>query len=249
MKITREIRFFLSSIVQNVLDFIFPSTCPCCDKTIESNNLFCDTCFHQITFIKKPMCYRCGQPLPIEITNKKVLCSDCLKKRPLFDLARAVFIYDYVSKDCILKLKYADRMEYAYPLVELLHQAGGELFEKTDIIMPVPMHWRRKLLRKYNQADLLGRLLAKKEHLLYSSNNLLRARYTQVQENKTISERNKNVKDAFCVKYPEKIKNKSILLVDDVLTTGATVNNCAKALKKEGAKAVYVLTVAKTLKR
>ncbi len=249
MKITSQIGLFLSSITKNVTDFIFPSTCPCCNKTIEPTNLFCGKCFHQISFIKKPFCYRCALPLHVDAPGEKLLCSDCLKKRPIYDLARAVFIYDSVSKSCILKLKYADRMEYAYPLVELLYQAGDELFLKTDIIMPVPMHWRRKLKRKYNQADLLARLLAKKTNLLYSSNNLIRSRFTEVQENKTLIERNKNVKGAFCVKYPQKIQNKSILLIDDVFTTGSTVNNCAKTLKEAGAKAVYVLTVAKTLKR
>ena len=183
-------------------------TCPCCDKAIESHQLFCDKCFHQITFIKKPMCYRCGQPLLLEKAKGKVLCPDCLKKRPLYDIARAAFIYDSASKASILKLKYTDRMEYAYPLVELLYQAGCDLFSKTDIIMPVPMHWRRRLKRKYNQADLLGRLLAKKTHILYSSKNLIRSRHTEVQENKTLSERNKNVKDAFCIKKPQEIQNK-----------------------------------------
>ena len=249
MKITREITTFVSSVFKNMVDFVFPSTCPCCDKAIESHQLFCDKCFHQITFIKKPMCYRCGQPLLLEKAKGKVLCPDCLKKRPLYDIARAAFIYDSASKASILKLKYTDRMEYAYPLVELLYQAGCDLFSKTDIIMPVPMHWRRRLKRKYNQADLLGRLLAKKTHILYSSKNLIRSRHTEVQENKTLSERNKNVKDAFCIKKPQEIQNKTILLIDDVFTTGATVSNCAKALKKDGAKAVYVLTIAKTLKR
>ena len=249
MKITREITTFVSSVFKNMVDFVFPSTCPCCDKTIESHQLFCDKCFHQITFIKKPMCYRCGQPLLLEKSKGNILCPECLKKRPLYDIARAAFIYDSVSKASILKLKYTDRMEYAYPLVELLYQAGSDLFSKTDIIMPVPMHWRRRLKRKYNQADLLGRLLAKKTHIPYSSKNLIRSRHTEVQENKTLSERNRNVKDAFCIKKEQEIQSKTILLIDDVFTTGATVSNCAKTLKKAGAKAVYVLTVAKTLKR
>lgn len=249
MKITSEFKSFFLSIFKNTLDFVFPSVCPGCDKEINSNQLFCSTCFKQITFIKKPVCHRCGLPLMCEQTDEKMLCSDCLKKRPQYDRARAVFVYDTVSKGCILKLKYADKMEYSKPFVELLYQAGQELFFKTDIIMPVPMHWKRKLKRKYNQADLLARGLATKTALLYSNDNLIRSRHTPIQENKSVSERNKNVKDAFEVKKPEKIKKKSILLIDDVYTTGATVNNCAKALKAAGAKAVYVLTIAKTLKK
>ncbi len=251
MKITREIKFFILSIWQTGIDFIFPQKCPNCDKQIDATQLFCEKCFHQISFIKPPICHRCGLPLSCENyhPNDKILCPDCLKKRPTYDLARAVFVYDSFSKTSILKLKYADKMEYALPFTELMQQAGRDLFEKTDIIMPVPMHWRRKLKRKYNQADLLGNALAKKVKIPYMSNVLVRSRHTETQENKSFQERNRNVKDAFTITQVNKVKNKHILLIDDVFTTGATVNNCAKALKKAGAKAVYVLTIAKVVKR
>lgn len=251
MKITREIKFFIDSLYKATINFAFPQTCPNCDTQIDECQLFCEKCFHQISFIKPPFCYRCGLPLNSDgyHPNDKILCPNCLKKRPTYDLARAVFIYDSFSKTSILKLKYADKMEYAYPFIELMRQAGKELFEKTDIIMPVPMHWKRQLKRKYNQADLLGRTLSKKIKIPYMAKVLIRSRHTETQENKSFEERNHNVKDAFQVRNPLAIKNKRILLIDDVFTTGATVNNCAKALKKSGAKAVYVLTIAKAIKR
>ena len=123
-------------------------------------------------------------------------------------------------------------------------KAGADLFEKTDIIIPVPLHWRRKLKRMYNQADVLGELLAKKLNKSYRSNLLIRRKNTHTQENKTLQERLKNVRNAFQINKHLVIEGKSILIIDDVLTTGATMNACAKELKKNGAKAVYVLTIA-----
>ncbi len=251
MKITSKITSLIFEIGQNIIDFVFPPACPYCDKTIDSHNLFCQECFKKISFIERSICHWCGKPLFLEDISQteKMLCPDCMNKRPVYDLARAVFIYDNFSKISILKFKYADKMEYSYQFVNLMQRAGRDLFDKTDLIIPVPMHWKRRLRRYYNQADVLGKLLAKRVHIPYSSKILFRSRYTSPQENKSFNERKHNVKDAFCVRKNTLIKGKNILLIDDVFTTGATVNNCAKALKKAGAKAVYVLTIAKALKK
>ena len=140
-------------------------------------------------------------------------------------------------------------MEFANSFMPFMMQAGAPLLNKSDLIVAVPMHWKRKLSRKYNQADVLAKILSKKTKIPYHSNILVRSQYTQKQENKSFKERNKNVKNAFKIKNKKLVKGKRILLIDDVFTTGATVSNCAKTLKKEGAKAVYVLTIAKAIKK
>lgn len=248
MKFTRKIIFFISETGQNIFDFVFPRVCPCCEKTTDKNKIFCDNCFSKITFIQGTICHRCGRKLSLLPSTEKILCTKCLKKRPSYDMARAVFQYSSYSKNSILKFKYGGKIEYAHFFANLMEQAGKDLFKETDLIMPVPMHWKRKLLRGYNQAGILAHLLSKKTNIPYDEKTLIRFKHTQKQENKTLEERNKNVKNAFFVTKPEKIKNKTVLLIDDVFTTGATVNNCAKTLKKAGALAVFVLTIAHTTK-
>ena len=228
---------------------MFPRTCPNCNKVIENKKIFCNHCFKNISFISKNICQWCGTPLVSRHTNEKLLCTKCMNKRPTYDMARAAFIYEVFSRDAILKFKYADKMGFANAFIPFMVQAGAPLLEKSDLIVAVPMHWKRKLSRKYNQAEILAKILSDKTKIPYHTNILFRSKYTPKQENKSFKERNANVKNAFKIKNKKKIKGKRILLVDDVFTTGATVSNCAKTLKKAGAKAVYVLTIAKAVKK
>lgn len=249
MRITREIYCFFQSIFQKAIDFAIPLTCPYCGNIIDSQQVLCNECFQKIQFISGNKCYRCGRPLPtFEVnTNEKMLCGACLEKRPVYDQARSVFIYDSFSREAILRLKYSDRTDLRRFFVHFMLKAGKELFVKTDIITPVPLHWHRKLKRMYNQADVLGELLAQKLNKPYHSYLLARQKNTHSQEHKSAQERLKNVQGAFRVNKPELVKNKTILIIDDVFTTGATVSACAKELKKYGAKAVYVLTIAQVI--
>lgn len=249
MENTSKIHFFIFSTYKTIINFLFPRTCPNCNKVIENKKLFCDHCFKNMSFISSCVCQWCGRPLYSEFTGEKILCGKCMAKRPTYDMARSVFIYETSSKDSILKFKYADKMEFGKTFVSLMLQAGTPLLQKTDIIMAVPMHWSRRLMRKYNQAEILAKTLGKKTKIPYNPRVLIRTKYTTRQENKNYTERQANVKNVFSVKNKERIKGKRILLIDDVFTTGATVSNCAKTLKKSGAKAVYVLTIAKTIKQ
>lgn len=246
MKFTSKILYFFTETSKNIIDFVFPNICLCCDKSISKDKMFCSDCFSKIPFVQGTICYRCGHKLNLLPSQEKILCTKCLKKRPVYDKARAVFQYNSSSKNSILKFKYTGKIEYSRQFVQLLMQAGKELFPETDIIIPVPMHPKRKLSRGYNQAAVLANLLSKKTKIAYDEKILIRHKHTPKQENKTFEERHKNVKDAFIVKNKRKIKNRTVLLIDDVLTTGATVNNCAKTLKKAGASSVFVLTIAHT---
>lgn len=248
MQITSEISYFFRTLWRKTIDFAVPLTCPYCDKIIDSRQILCDECYDKICFITGVKCYRCGCPLSTDESDEKLLCGSCLEKRPVYDQARSAFIYDSFSRNAILRLKYSDRTDLRRFFVHFMLKAGYELFDKTDIITPIPLHWRRKLKRKYNQADILGELLAKKLGKPYHSYLLKRKRNTIAQEHKTAKDRLQNVKGAFQINKPDLVKGKTILIIDDVLTTGATVNACAKELKKSGAKTVYVLTIAMAIK-
>lgn len=248
MRNTSKLTAFFKKQILNLIDFLFPPQCPYCDALIQRSQIMCDTCFHKIHFITGPICARCGWPLPITAveSDEKMLCAKCLKKRKKYDKARAVFFYDTFSRFAILKFKNADRTDLRRFFVHYMLQAGQDLFEKTDIVLPVPMYWTRKAKRKYNQAAILAEEIARKIHKPYATNILVKVRNTHSQENKSGLERIKNVRNAFDVKHKEQIFGKIILLIDDVLTTGSTAQACAKALKKNGAKAVYVLTIARS---
>lgn len=251
MKITSLFISFLRKTFSNAVCFMFPPQCPYCETIIERTQIMCDSCFRKIRFITGAKCHRCGRPLPLppSETNEKLLCLSCLQnKRKAYDLARSVFVYDFFSRDAILKLKYADRIDLRHFFVNYMLQAGIDLFDKTDLIIPVPLSKRRRLKRKYNQAGVLGDLLAKRLKKPYSATTLIRIRHTKKQENISRQQRENNVKNAFFVTKPHIVRDKHILLIDDVLTTGSTADACAKTLKKAGAKAVYILTIAQVVK-
>ncbi len=228
-----------------ILNFILPPLCPICKKNILEANALCADCYKKIHFISKPYCSICGRPFYIKTFGKN-LCGDCLKKKPVYHRARSAFIYDDFSKQLILSFKHADKTEHLPLLVNLLSQAGKELLSETDIIIPVPLHRLRLMKRKYNQAALLAQKLAHIHQKPYLPDSLIRVRHTKSQEHLKASERAKNMKKAFRVKNPHLIQDKRILLIDDVLTTGSTVSECAKVLLKSGAQKVYVLTLART---
>ncbi len=247
MKNTSRFIRFIQKSVQDLIDYVFPPQCPYCDGFIDRSQILCDTCFKKIQFITGTKCYLCGRPLPPTETDEKLLCPMCLNKRKIYDISRSVFIYDSFSRNAILKLKYADRTDLRHFFVNYMLMAGHDIIDKSDIIIPVPLHWRRRLKRKYNQAAVLAELLAQKSGKKYTAKTLVRRRYTHNQNNKSNEERKRNVKNAFDVVNPDTIRDLSVLLIDDVLTTGATAEACAKVLKQNGAKAVYVLTIAQVV--
>lgn len=248
MKITSILSHFIKNLCMEILDFSCPNCCPYCNKPIKSKEMLCSVCFKKLNFIQGQKCYRCGVPLSYyDYDEEKVLCPSCLKKRPVYDIARSVLVYDAFSRSAILRLKYKDHIEFSRIFVSWMEKAGEKLFSKTDIITPVPLHWRRRIKRFYNQSDLIASQLAENLNIKYDAQLLYKKNYTSAQERKTKKDRIQNVKNSFGVRNTSNVEGKSVLLIDDVLTTGATAENCAKALKKAGARAVYVLTVARSI--
>lgn len=195
------------------------------------------------------MCHCCGFPFEYDIGNE-ALCGDCLQERPAYAHARAAFRYDGHSSRLVTRFKYSDHTQLAKVYSNWLATAGRELLAKTDIIIPVPLHYFRFVQRRYNQSALLAHALSGKTGIRHLHNALNRTRRTVSQTGLSRAQREKNVRGAFSInkRYASEIKGKYILLVDDVMTTGATLEQCAKTLLKSGAMQVNVLTLARTLR-
>lgn len=174
-------------------------------------------------------------------------CASCLrKKRFPFRLSRSALCYDEASKNLILAFKFMDRTENARLLAAMLKVAGEDIFKAgVDVIVPVPLHYTRLVKRRYNQAALLARELGRYTGLPVDCFSLVRHRKTRPQVEFSGFERVRNVKNAFSVPHPEKLAGKRVVLIDDVLTTGSTLKECAAALKKAGVRSVDALTVAR----
>ena len=235
----------ITTLFRKLLDFILPPVCPVCSEPILEKHTLCPKCFSDLHFITEPCCEICGHPFPFDtLGNKK--CAKCLAEPPLFAKACAVVTYDEASKKVILPFKHGDRLDLVPLMAKMMAQRGKELISLSDLICPVPLHRFRLLKRKYNQSALLAKLLAKQFYKEYAPDGLKRIRSTPKQGKLTPAQRKQNIANAFRINKRIKIEGKSVLLVDDVLTTGATANECAKVLLKAGAKQVFLLTFAAT---
>lgn len=227
-----------------LFDVVYPPRCVACRAEVAAAHSFCYTCFSKVRMISEPACDCCGEPFDFAV-EKGALCGKCMSEPPPYDQAKSVMVYDDASKRLITTFKYSDRTSLAIFLSQLMATRGQELVSTCDMIIPVPLHWRRLLSRRYNQSYLLARRLSKQAKKRHAANLLRRIRYTAQQTGLSRTERDRNVRGAFKVSKPDQVKDKTILLVDDVLTTGATIEACARALKKSGAAKVYVLTAAR----
>ena len=198
----------------------------------------------RIHWLDGPVCDGCGVPFDYEIG---VRCAACLARPRAFDRARAACLYDETSREPILKLKHADRTDLAPLFARWLSRAARDLLAQADAVAPVPLHPARLLSRRYNQAAEIARPLARWAGVAYLPDALVRRRATGTQGGKSGSGRRRNVAGAFEVppRRAAQVAGKRILLVDDVLTTGATAEGCARALKSAGALRVDVAVVAR----
>ncbi|MFO1243541.1 MAG: ComF family protein [Rickettsiales bacterium] len=234
--------------IHMLLDIIYPPRCVACRQEVSAAHSLCTSCFSSIRMISDPSCACCGEPFDFAV-EKGALCGRCLSDEMPYDRACSVMIYDDASRRMITRFKYSDRTHLAVILSQLMSVRGHELLSTCDVIAPVPLHWRRHLARRYNQSYLLARLLAQKSGKPVMKGLMRRVRHTSQQTGLSRSERERNVRGAFKVSPRAAVKDKSILLVDDVLTTGATIESCARALKKAGAGKVLVLTAARRVAR
>lgn len=226
-----------------LLSLVFPNRCLQCRSVMGEGAGICYPCWNQLTFISAPVCPHCGIPHPSP-DQEGLLCGRCVTLPPFYDKARSAVVYDAHSRGLPLSLKNGDKTLIAAHVAPWLARAGSELLPSVDALVPVPLHWRRQFIRQFNQSTLLANQLSQLMHIPLV-HALKRKKHTPSQGHLNPRERHKNVHSAFTVSRPQEIKEKTVMLIDDVLTTGATVDACAAALKKSGAKAVFVLTLCR----
>lgn len=231
-----------------VLDFILPWRCAGCRKILKDGDGLCPDCWKDLYFLERPYCECLGIPFAYDLGDK-MLCAQAISDPPSFDRARAAVAFGPVAQQIVHNLKYRDRLDLASLMAAFMMRAGGDLLKTDPLLVAVPLHRNRLLRRRFNQSDILVRRLAEKTRLNHEPHLLLRTRKTRQQVGLDIGARKKNVRRAFSVSdhFKERLRGRSVVLVDDVLTTGATVEACSKVLKRAGASSVDVLTFARVL--
>jgi ComF family protein len=227
------------------LDALLPPHCLTCDAAVDAQGSLCGACFSALSFVTAPLCARCGVPFPH--AGAGPLCPGCEARPPVYGSARAALRYDAGAQRLILPFKHGDRTEFAGPLARHMARAGVALLARADVVAPVPLHWRRLLSRRYNQAALLSARLARQAGLPHLPDLLRRSRPTPSLGEHGAAERAALLEGVFAVsrRGAARIAGRRVLLVDDVLTSGATAEACAWALLEAGAAAVDVLAAAR----
>lgn len=237
--------------VRYFINLIYPLSCLLCKVRLNplADKPLCEGCWDKIELILPPFCRVCGRHLPAKDQSQALTCRDCQTSSYFFSTARAVCRYDGIIKECIHLFKYKSKLSLEKPLGKLMRDFAHNLLDmkKIDILLPVPLHSTKLRQRQFNQAKLLGRDLAQAFSKELQAQLLIKIKPGPAQANLTRRERLENVRETFKVKNVKAVKDKNILLVDDVLTTGATANECARVLLEAGTKRVDVLTLARSM--
>jgi len=249
--------FLLRHFARGLLDALLPPQCLACGELVAEPGALCADCWIKLRFIAAPLCRICGWPFEVDpaagLTEggaAETVCGACLREPPVFDKARAALVYDEASRGLILGFKHADRTHAAPSFARWMSTAAGPLLADVDLIAPVPLHWSRLIARRYNQAALLSNALGRMSGKPSIPDLLHRRRRTPSQGGLGRAGRFRNVAGAFAVngRRGSIIAGHHVLIVDDVMTTGATIDACAKVLRRAGAAKVSALTLARVLR-
>ena len=232
-------------LAKQMLEMIYPARCMVCAAYTDTPNGLCPDCWSRTRFISGATCKQCGMPLPGE--GKDLLCDSCMTFPPAWHHGAAAVVYADGGRRMVLALKHGDRLDLAPALARWMLTPGKHLLKRADIIAPVPLHRWRLLRRKFNQSAELARHLARASGQYCLPDLLIRHRKTPSQDGLNRSERMDNQRGAFQIpkRHMPALKGKSVLLVDDVMTTGATLSACAEALFAAGAGNVDVIVLAR----
>lgn len=225
-----------------LIELLFPRRCPVCDKPVDKMGRYiCRKCRKKVQYVKSPLCLKCGKSVKDETQE---FCEDCRNFNHIFDRGRALYEYDSM-KEAIYRFKYRGRKEYAdFFGKELAEKLGEEIKGfKADAIVPVPLHKEREKKRGYNQAALVARSLGKELHIPVNEKLIYRKKATLAQKNLKGKERQNNLKNAFKIGQND-VKLKTIIVVDDIYTTGATMDEVSMCLKNAGIQKVYCISLA-----
>lgn len=227
---------------------LFPPSCPGCQTLVTAPGALCAACWRRLRFLERPWCAVLGIPFATEMDEGSV-SPDAIANPPTYGRARAAVAYSGVARNMVQALKYRDRADLAPWMAGWMLRAGAELLAEADVVVPVPLHRLRFLARRFNQSAELARAVAERAALPFEPDAVRRRRATRQQVGLGLKERQGNVRGAFAVPEPSDVlvRGRRVLVVDDVLTTGATVSAVARTLMRAGAASVDVLTFARVL--
>ncbi len=240
----------LSEALQTAVRLIYPPRCLLCGGLVDSDTGLCGTCWRDTPFIGGLTCDLCGLPLPGESGGGPEHCDDCLTTARPWDQGRAALLYQDNGRKLVLQLKHGDRHDIAPPAAQWMARSLTDVDLTDALVVPIPLHFRRLLKRRFNQSALLAKELAKRLQLEWCPDALLRKRHTAVLDGKTKEDRFATVLNSISVNplHADKIANRPVLLVDDVMTTGATFAAASEALRASGARHLCTIALARVAK-
>lgn len=229
-------------LADSALDWLYPPRCPICDGIVEKKGAICPDCRGKLSYVKEPRCKKCGRPL---LEDTREFCSICSNKAFHFREGMSVFVYDGAVRKSVLAFKFKNRPEYAFFYAEELHRQADAFIRsrRVEALVPVPVHPSRKRTRGYNQAELLAKQLGGIMDLPVMKDQLMRTKKTMPQKGLGSRERLQNLSDAFKWKTQIGTAARRILLVDDIFTTGSTIEACSRTILASGAKEIYFLCI------
>ncbi len=230
----------IKKLPEILLGLVFPPICPVCGDIAPAGRDICPECAGRLCYADEPYCMKCGKP----VEEYEEYCSDCAERGHVYDEGRAVFVYDEYMSKSIYRFKYNGKREFASFYGRVMAERLGRKIESwnADVIVPVPVHKSKMKTRGYNQAGLIAKELSKRCRIPVCSDLVSRKRATAVQKELGAASRQNNLKKAFNV-TPNVVKYKTVLIVDDIYTTGATVDALAGCLKGAGIEKVYFATL------
>ncbi len=234
-------------VARAFLELVYPSRCIGCDGSVgDGADVWCVRCRDQLNSIGGARCPKCGFPFGPHVQGKAA-CPACRGRRMSFSGAIAVFRYEGPLREAVLRWKYGGDLRAGRALREALLAglANESMLANVDAVVPVPLHWQRRVRRRFDQSADLAAAVSKQFGLPLRARALRRVRRTRSQVGLTIAQREDNVRGAFRVLLPQGVQGLRVLLLDDVLTTGATCNECARALRRAGAKQICVAALAR----
>lgn len=236
--------------IQQLIRTVFPDQCTNCREAVETSKSLCGSCWSDLSIVSGTVCDDCGAPLDGPTAGFTPRCDACMETPRPWNAGRTAFLYQGLGRSLVLKFKHADRPDLAPAFARLMSVPARDLVSPDVTITNVPAHWRRRLLRRYDQAELLALALARKIGLPAQTGILKRRRQTIPQEKMSVQERLENQDRSFTVPTGkrDKVAGRALLLVDDVMTTGATMAAATEELLQAGAKSVNVLTLARVAK-
>ena len=231
-----------------ILDFLFPPSCPICETGVTEHGALCPDCWAKFNWVGNPKCCKCGYPFPADLDlGPAPLCPTCAADESELDWLRSACVYDDFSRSIMLPFKHANKLKYQKIMSRAMIVALDTLPATPDVIMPVPLAYLRLCKRGYNQAAILARPIA--QHLgVCADLTSVSRKYRPDMGHKNAKQRAENIRGVFHVAHPERIKGKTILLIDDVMTTGATFAELRRVLKRAGAVAVYGVTFCRVVR-